>query len=53
MLLAFGSLFLVLGANQGFLSLSDDGRLWVALVSLLTAIVALAIAALVGWRASK
>jgi len=53
MLIALGALFLVLGANQGFLSLSDDGRLWVALVSLLTAVVALAFAALAGWRASK
>jgi Putative Actinobacterial Holin-X, holin superfamily III len=52
-LLAFGFLFVVLGANQLFLTLFDDGRLWVALASLLTAIVALAIAGLVGWRASK
>ncbi len=53
MLLALGALFLVLGANQGFLVLFDDGRLWVALASLITAIVALAIGALAGWRATK
>ncbi len=52
-LLALGALFLVLGANQGFLVLFDDGRLWVALASLLTAVVALAIAGLVAWRLSK
>jgi hypothetical protein len=52
-LLAFGSLFFVLAASQLFLMLFDDGRLWVALAALLTAIVALAIGGLVGWRATK